>query len=92
MKNKTSTENNIEVINKPSKSFDKCFRKILQDNISDKREHELLCDNLKSILRRMIFFGTAKKHKLNFFSVNKITNISDLDFTLLIVNCSLFFL
>ena len=56
---------------KTIKSFDKLYRKSLQDNVIDKTEYESLC-NIFTRYVDEIFINMNIKIKLNFFSHNKL--------------------
>ena len=58
------------------KSFDKLYRKSLQDNVGDKNEYESLCNifttNVDETKNESFFKNMNIKIKLNFFSHNNI--------------------
>ena len=58
------------------KSFDKLYRKSLQDNVIDKTEYESLCNIFTKYVdenkKKSFFVNMNIKRKLNFFSHNKL--------------------
>ena len=58
-----------------TKSFDKLYRKSLQDNVIDKTEYDILCNIFTKYVDENInesfFINMNIKIKLNFFSHNK---------------------
>ena len=57
------------------KSFDKFYRKFLQDDVIDKNDYECLCNILNKYsdeTKKNLFKNMNIKIKLNFFSNNKL--------------------
>ena len=77
--NKNSYNNNRKQYLKDQqtiKSFDKLYRKPLQDNVIDKNEYESLCNFFTKILEEttyeLLFINMSTNLKLNFFSHTKL--------------------
>ena len=49
------------------KSFDKLYRKSLQDNVIDKNEYESLCNSFTNYVEMNLFYKYEYKNKIKFF-------------------------
>ena len=70
-KNKKQHERDQQTI----KSFDKLYRKSLQDIVTDKSEYESLCNNFTKYVdekKTNLFYKYEYKHKIKLFSHNKL--------------------